>query len=107
MICCKYVSREELESGSCHSRVTSVNTPCVPSGNTTVEVRVISSTNDTTGYREIGGDMLCKPVFREERRHCNKTEEHDKLRRWKAAIERDMKADFDAKVEAIREAHLA
>ena len=26
MICCKYVSREELETGSCHARVTSVNT---------------------------------------------------------------------------------
>ena len=107
MICCKYVSREELEAGSCHSRVTSVNTSRVPLGNTTTGVRDTSSTNDTSGYREIGGDILCKPVSREERRHRNKTEEHDKLRRWKAAIERDMKADFDAKVEAIRDAHLA
>ena len=32
-------------------------------------------------------------------------EEHAKICRWKADIERDMKADFDAKVEAIREAY--
>jgi hypothetical protein len=46
MICCKYVSREESETGTCHSKVTSVNAPCVspPAG-----VRVTSSTNDMTG----------------------------------------------------------
>ena len=34
-------------------------------------------------------------------------EEHDKIRRWKAAIEIYMKVDFDAKVEAIRDALIA
>ena len=34
-------------------------------------------------------------------------EEHAKIRGWKADRKRDMKADFDAKVEAIREAHRA
>ena len=59
--------REEIEAGSCHSRVTSVmNTPRVPLGVTTTGVRVTSSTNDKSGYREIGGDILCKPVSREE-----------------------------------------
>ena len=81
-----------------------MNTSRVPLGVTTTGVRVTSSTNDTSGYCEIGGDILCKPVSREERRHRNRTEEHEKIRRWKADIERDMKADYDAKVEVIREA---
>jgi hypothetical protein len=37
----------------------------------------------------------------------NIMEEHAKICKWKADVERDMKADFDAKVEAIREAHRA
>ena len=44
-----------------------MNTPCVPVGDTTAGVRVTSSIDDTSGYREIGGDILCKPVSREER----------------------------------------
>ena len=50
------------ESGTCHSKVTSNNTLCVSSRDTNAGVRVTSSTNDMTGYREIGGDILCKPV---------------------------------------------
>ena len=90
MICCKYVSREELEAGTCHSRVTSVNTPCVPLGDTTAGVKATSTTNDMTGYRKIGGYILCKPISREKRRYRNTMEEHNKIRRWKADIERDI-----------------
>jgi hypothetical protein len=60
-----------------------------------------------TGYRKIGGDVVCKPVYREERRHRNIMEEYAKIRKWKADMEREMKADFDAKVKAIREAFRA
>ena len=81
MICCKYVSREESETGTCHSRVTSDNTPCVSSRDTTAGVGVTSSTNDMTGYREVGGDMLCEPVSREDRRYRNIMEEYAKIRK--------------------------
>jgi hypothetical protein len=96
MIYGKYVFWEESEAGTCHSKVTSVNTPCVSSRDTTAGVMVTSSTNDMTGYREIGGDILCKPVSRKERRYRNIIEEHAKTRQWKADMERDMKADFDS-----------
>jgi hypothetical protein len=80
MICCKYVSREELEAGICHSKVILVNTPCVSSRDTTAGVG-ITSTKDMTGYREIRGDVLCKPVSREERRYRNIMVENAKIRR--------------------------
>ena len=84
--CCKYVFWGELEAGTCHSKPTYVNTQCVSSRDTTAGVRVTSSTNDMTGYREIGGDILCKPVSREEKRYRNTMEEHAKIRRWKTDI---------------------
>jgi hypothetical protein len=67
MTCCKYVFRYELEAGTCHSKPTLVNTQCVSSRDTTAGARVASSTNDMAGYREIGGDILCKTVSREEK----------------------------------------
>jgi hypothetical protein len=51
------------------------------------------------------GDVLCKPVSREERRYRSTMKEPARIPRCKSDIERDMKDDFDAKVEAVRKAH--
>jgi hypothetical protein len=52
MSCCKYVSREESEAGTCHSRVTSVNTPCVSSQDTTAGVKVQGIVKSRETYYE-------------------------------------------------------